>query len=469
MNSSSHTIPAEESGHVRVLPINEVFPSPENVEIYGHIDPTDPEVQLLADLIRKDGIHTPLLITTDYFIISGHRRHMAATMLGLREIPCLMSGISREHDHDEFIRRLVQCNAQRVKTTQQKIRESVILVNPDDAYQALLEHREQEWQVALADCIDLGPARARHEISPAKRPMLNAAKAYMADNRAYLPMSDRQIHYGMLNDPPLRHARKRGSRYRNDDKSYKDLTDLLARARVAGDIPMDAIHDPTRPVTIWRVSNDVGPYIRGQLNSFLGDYRRNLQQSQPAHVEIVGEKNTIDAVLRRAAGPYGIPVTTGRGFCSLPPRAKMAQRFAKSGKSKLIVLIVSDFDPEGESIAVSFPRSMRDDFGISNLAAVKVALTAGQVQEFDLPPGAKAKNGSRRKKFVEQYGENVFELEALKPQKLEQIVRDAIESVMDRDRLNEELDREKADSVDLEALRRRVRTAVGDLDGGQGQ
>ena len=59
----------------------------------------------------------------------------------------------------------------------------------------------------------------------------------------------------------------------------------------------------------------------------------------------------------------------------------MAQRFKKSGKDKLVLLMVSDFDPDGEEIAHSFARSMRDDFGVADIHPIKVALTAAQVKE----------------------------------------------------------------------------------------
>src|SRR4029077_2901502 len=100
----------------------------------------------------------------------------------------------------------------------------------------------------------------------------------------------------------------------------------------------------------------------------------------------------------------------------------MHQRFKASGKDKLIILALSDFDPEGEDIAHSFARSMRDDFGIENVVPVKVALTAKQVQEMGLPPEMKAKTtSSRYEKFTERHGDDVFELEAVPPRQLHQI------------------------------------------------
>src|SRR5262249_55952988 len=152
---------------------------------------------------------------------------------------------------------------------------------------------------------------------------------------------------------------KAGSRYANDLQSYKNLSDLLTRARLAGAVPMNAIDDETRPVVTWNVHRDPGPFVRRKLDGFLKGYYRDLQQSQPNHVEIVGEKNTIDNIVRPVAMEYCVPLTIGRGYSSLPPRDKMAKRFRRSGKEQLILLVLSDFDPEGEDIAHSFARSMR--------------------------------------------------------------------------------------------------------------
>jgi hypothetical protein len=43
-----------------------------------------------------------------------------------------------------------------------------------------------------------------------------------------------------------------------------------------------------------------------------------------------------------------------------------------------VVIVVSDFDPEGEDIPASFGVSLRDDFGVSTgrLRIIKAALTA---------------------------------------------------------------------------------------------
>jgi hypothetical protein len=143
----------------------------------------------------------------------------------------------------------------------------------------------------------------------------------------------------------------------------------------------------------------------------------------------------------------------------------MAQRYRQSGKERLLLLVLSDFDPEGEDIPHSFARSMRDDFGIENIGFVKVALTGEQVQELALRPGLTAKEGSsRRQRFVQRHGEHVYELEAVQPARLQTILREAIESTLDMDLFRAEQDAEKQDAGYLADVRTKVHAVLGKLE-----
>src|SRR5262249_47559560 len=133
----------------------------------------------------------------------------------------------------------------------------------------------------------------------------------------------------------------------------------------------------------------------------------------------------------------------------------------KSGKEQLVLLVLSDFDPEGEDIAESFARSMRDDFKIKLILPVKVALTNAQVTEMGLPPQMTAKEkSSRRKKFVDRHGENVFDLEAIPPEVLQSLLRNVINSVIDVAAFNAEQEREKEDWAFLNGARRIVKRSL---------
>jgi len=289
--------------------------------------------------------------------VSGHRRHAAAKVAGLRVVPCRYVDVHRGKEPDKFLTLLRECNLQREKTRDERLREEIGSIDPDDAYASLIEHRKEASRMHPAPMVIEGKAH-RCKISEAKTPMIEAIKRVLEERREFLPLTCRMIHYALLNDPPLKHASKPDSTYGNDPQSYDALTDLLTRARLAGLIPMSSIGDETRPVTIWGTHKTVGEFIADQQAKYLQGYWRDLLQSQPNHIEIVAEKNTLAPIIRPVAAKYTIATTTGRGFCSLPPRHALAERFKASGKENLVVLVISDFDPDGEEIASSFARSM---------------------------------------------------------------------------------------------------------------
>jgi hypothetical protein len=440
------------------VPLSSVQESPENELLYRPIRPDDPEIQELAASIKKRGLLEPIVITRDRYILSGHRRYAACKLNGMRTIACRVEDM--RHDDPGFVARLREHNIQRVKTIEEVVREKVVFRDPAEAHRALVEHKRAKGAVS-GEFLKIEGMKTRHGISKGKEEMLRRAVTIVREQRKHWPLSDRSIHYDMLNEPPLRHSKKPGSRYRNDRVCYQDLCDLLTRARLAGMIPFQAIADPTRTVCSWDLDREAGSFVKRQMDEFLVGYCRDYQQSQPNHIEIVGEKNTIAGSIRPVAMEYCVPYTLGRGYCSIDPRYKMSQRFEASGKGKLIVLILSDFDPEGEDIAHSFARSMRDDFGVAEIVARKVCLTYEQVLERDLPQTFDMKTeGKRHKKFKEKYGDRVHELEALPPDERSRLLSEAILEVMDIDAYNRELDAEAEDAALIESIREKMTVAM---------
>jgi hypothetical protein len=440
------------------LSLDSIRPSPENNLIYRPVRADDPGIQDLARSIRRHGLREPIVVTRDGYILSGHRRHAACRLAGLREVDCRVEDITR--DHPEFETMLVEHNRQRVKGLDEVVREQVITSNRENAYRSLIEHRKAKSAVS-GEFLSIEGTKTRKAISRAKWPMFLSVARIIEDKREYWPLSDREIHYDLLSDPPLRHCGKPDSRYRNDRRCYQDLCDLLTRARLAGRVPFQAIADPTRTVCNWQVHREPGAFISEELDNFLEGYWRDRQQSQPNHIEIVGEKNTVEGSIRHVAEEYCIPYTLGRGYCSLDPRYKMSQRFRASGKDKLIVLVLSDFDPEGEDIPHSFTRSMRDDFGITSIKAMKVCLTHDQVMARDIPQTFDIKKeGSRYKKFAAKYGDRVHELEALPVGDRAELLREAIESVLDVDAYNREVEAEKEDAARIDVMRQKAVAAL---------
>jgi hypothetical protein len=420
--------------------------------VYGGIDPNDPSLDELVRLLDAEGQLEPVVLTLDNVLLSGHRRRAGAIRLGWLTIKARRCPI---HSTDpRFEKLLVIYNAQRDKSPDVRIREQLVLTDPESAYEELVNERAEASRVK-AETMTLGRGRGRSRITSAKQPFLDAIKRVIYDLKAYWPLSDRRVHYALLNDPPLIHAKKPGSRYGNNKESYKGVCELLTRARLVGRIPFEAIGDETRPVTTWDVHPNVGPFFRREVDGFCTGYWRDLMQGQPNHIEIVGEKLTIEGIVRPVAAKFTIPFTIGRGYSSLPPRKKMHDRYRKSSKAKLIILFLGDHDPEGWNIAETFAKSMRDDFGVKDIAAIKVALKPEQVELLGLPPNTDAKpKSSRFKKFAARFGPAAYELEAVPPAMLQEWLDEAVRAVIDIDLFNAQLEQEKQDARTAAAFKK---------------
>lgn len=452
---------------IKELRLDTLIPATVNDKVYKPVSPSDPATLSLTDNIRKQGLLEPIVITLDNVILSGHRRRVACKLAGLTHVKVRRHPI-RSTDAG-FLDLLVSFNDQRVKTVDETIRECVVTADKTSAHANLLAHRKAQADRVHGRAEDAGlqlvatkAARKRALVSSAKQPMLDAAVRVLDDNRDYWPLTLRQVHYRLLNNPPLRNADKPNSRYANNEKCYKDLSDLLSRARIAGAVPWQAIHDPTRPQDSWEMWTSPGPYLREQLDGFLRNYRRNLLQSQPAYFEVIGEKMTVGTVIERATSNFYMPSTIGRGYSSVDARYQLARRFKRSGKEQMVLLFLGDFDPEGENIPESFASSMRDEFGVKNITAVKVTLTSEQVRNLNLLPVMTAKKtSSRAAGFVAEHGNAVYELEAIEPAGLERILCNAIESMLDMNLFRGEQAREVEDAAVLDEYRQRAAVALG--------
>lgn len=439
-----------------------IRPAALNDQLYDPIDASDPSFAALVDSIREHGILEPLVVSSDGYILSGHRRHAAACCLNLERIPVrLRSDVSYVRDHDAFLQLLASYNRQRTKTAAEQFREELVLMS-DQPLGRIQDYRREATAIT-SDCIvRLRNRKARSEIRD-KLELRAAIIQVVEAERKNWPLSDRAIHYRLLNIPGLVRNDKTRTPYENTPKAYDDVTNMLTRLRLDGSIPFDAIADETRPVVVWDTHRSVGDFVRRELDGLLKGYWRGLLQSQPNWTELLVEKNTIANQLKSVAAKYTIPMTSGRGYSSLPPRKDMVDRFRDSGRDCLVVIVVSDFDPEGEDIPGSFGVSLRDDFGISEqqLRIVKAALTAAQVRSLDLHEGQLSKEtSSRYQRFVNLHGNRAWELESLTADQLREIVEAAIRGVLDIDAFEAEVERERREQLELDDKRRQLRHVI---------
>ena len=431
----------------------------ENDRIYDPFGTANEDDMALGVSIMINGIQEPLTISSDGYVLSGHRRLAAAKDLDMETVPVRQVDVVFEAlTRQERLKLLRSHNLQRDKTPNERIREELIAIDPDRAYSDLKRSRLM-MKARSPSNIDMGLSKVRPRITTTQ--FLKAVQRIIEENYEYLPLTDRRVHYLLLNDPPLKHDKKPQSFYRNDKNSSKALTGLLIRARLSDEIPMDSIEDTTRPIQPGGGFASAERFVKQETNNFLLGYTRDLQQGQVHHLEILLEKNALRSVIESVGREFCIPVTTGRGYSSLGPRQAMAERFRGSGKTNLVLLILTDFDPDGEQIASSFARSMRDDFGLS-VHPVKVALTQEDILKYDLPSDMDAKPSSPHyKKFVAKYGTRAVELDAAPVKLLQSKLREVINGYLDVDTYNAQIKEEANDAALLQAHRRIVIQAIG--------
>jgi hypothetical protein len=444
------------------FPCSQIKVAKDNDLIYGSFALENQDDAELLLSIKAQGIVEPLVVSTDGFLLSGHRRFAAAKLLRLEAVPVRVQAVVFESlARSDRLKLLAIFNRQRDKSFDEKTAERLVEIDPKVARsQLFLKRIERDRQpISLEENVEIGDVKHRAAITTMA--FAAAVQKIVKDNERFLPLTDRRIHYLLLNDPPLRHDKKT-ERYRNDQASYKALTNLLVRMRLCRMIPMDAVEDPTRPVTGSIGFASADQFIAQELESLLGDYGRNLMQDQPLHVEIILEKAALRSVVRQVAFEYCVPLTIGRGFCSLSPRHDLALRYKNSGKRDCVLLFLTDFDPDGEAIAASFARSMRDDFGLRHVIPHKVLLNQSDVIEFDLPADLDAKPSSPNyQKFVEKFGTQATELDALPADLIQARLRQAIENVIDIDTFQRQVDEEARDAALLQAKREAILNFVG--------
>jgi hypothetical protein len=468
----------EEAEKITRKRVASLRPSPENGHLYDRNDKDIQEFNQKFDIKKMD----PLVVTQDNFIVSGHRRHAVLTLRGTVLVNCRVLPLRRgDTPKDEYVALLRDYNRHRDKTVAEKVRETLVDVDPDQAYLALRTSRfDSVYGAELngVEVLEIEGSKRRYGISDDKADHVKYVLQIVEERRPYWPLSVRGVHYPLLNYQFVRgyywprkhepdHGIKRTLYYKNDQGSYDATSDLITRLRLSGTIPWAAFDDPTRPVKEFRAFKNVRDFIKQEVGGLFSGYWRNLLQSQPNHIECLVEKNTVYHMALKVTNRYQITTRSARGFNSIDSLYDISEAFRKSGKERLILIVLSDYDPEGQMILHDAGRRLRDDFGVRRPAIIPAGVTRQQIEEYGLQPMNFAKeDSSNRDWFVERNGgdETVWECEALEPDDMLEDLDRVARSVLDIDLFNRELAEERSEAAYLAASRRTAVEALRGLD-----
>jgi hypothetical protein len=259
----------------------------------------------------------------------------------------------------------------------------------------------------------------------------------------------RRVHYHLVS---VEATLPDGKPYENTIEAWQILGQASKAARYLGLVDLAAFDDRRNPpAQIFEPQRDEGgvhvenvvpevPQLTMPALPALCVERPSADQ--PYALEIWCEKSTMNDVLLPLCRRFSATLVTGLGELSVTACQRLVERAQESGKPTRIVYL-SDFDPAGQSMPVAAARKIeflaRDhDLDVRLYA---VALTASQIQMFNLPRVPIKESERRREAFENTHGVGAVELDALEalvPGELARIVTEALLPFFD-DTLDDEI------------------------------
>lgn len=218
----------------------------------------------------------------------------------------------------------------------------------------------------------------------------------------------------------------------NKQKEYKRLGNILNDARLAGMIDWDHMVDRTRNLlrrSHWDSPEDI-------IDTVANQYHIDHWIPQPVRVEVWIEKDALIGILKRPCNELDVPYFSCRGYVSQSEMWNSAQRIINNCNSsdwsdqKTIILHLGDHDPSG----IDMTRDIQDRLnlfcdGYCDLPEVKrIALNMNQIREINPPPNFAKISDSRYEEYVKEYGKDSWELDALPPEYIEDLITTQVEN-----------------------------------------
>lgn len=227
----------------------------------------------------------------------------------------------------------------------------------------------------------------------------------------------------------------------NSQRSYKRIVADMTKARMAGLVPWTAIEDRTRSTMKPPEWDNHVSILRGAKNSF----RLPRWEGQENHVEVFIEKEALSGVFAPLVRELHINITANRGYSSASEmwrHAKRIQGLEADGK-EIHILYFGDHDPSGMDMDRDIEERLMTLSWHTPFTFQRLALTWEQIEEYNPPPNPAKLTDSRSDGYIDQYGWESWELDALEPQVLAGLVRDAVLELRDEDQYDSVLEVEE--------------------------
>lgn len=214
----------------------------------------------------------------------------------------------------------------------------------------------------------------------------------------------------------------------NTEKSYNSLGALISDARLAGLIDWDAIQDRTRNLrsnSHWDSPGEI-------VEACASQYRIDRWKGQPYRPEVWIEKDALIGVIQDVCVSLDVPYFSCRGYTSQSEMwraGRRLKRYRQRGQLP-VVFHLGDHDPSG----IDMTRDIQERlslFAQCNIRVERIALNMGQIEQYQPPPNPAKVTDSRFESYRLEYGDESWELDALEPSVMVELIRASVGSVID--------------------------------------
>lgn len=239
----------------------------------------------------------------------------------------------------------------------------------------------------------------------------------------------------------------------NDDRQYKRVGKMLSDARMAGLVDWNAIEDRLRKPTLyatWESPRELLDYYKDQ-------YEIDRLQGQRNYVEVWVEKDALSQVVKRACEKWQIPVMVNRGYGSSSAMYSTCMRIHRvirqAPTDSVNILYLGDHDPSGLDMIRDVTdrlKLMLKRFGYDHLLDVKpIALTKQQIEEHSPPPNPAKLSDSRAGSYVTKHGYTSWEVDALPPQVLDDLIKNEVGNLLNLDQIEDimQIEQQERDQI----------------------
>ena len=256
----------------------------------------------------------------------------------------------------------------------------------------------------------------------------------------------------------------------NKVSEYIKLSKLLTNARYTGDIDWESIEDRTRIPNIPQTFSN----IKHLLDVASRSYQLDKWEGQEFYIELWTEKDAISSVISPVTEKYQVPVSVNRGYSSASAMYEASKRFKEKElrdititdpkakqyiekygnifncweERELIILYLGDHDPSGLDMDRDIQNRL-EEFGV-DVEVVRIGLTTEQINQYSPPPNPTKITDPRAKEYISEYGETSWEVDAIKPEVLQELIERFILKYLDLERFEQVEQKEQKEIQELE-------------------